>query len=486
MVKVKWQLRNLKLLLQIEADKSQLDYIFFTDKKCTKQFVCYNALYAHHVTDHSAKVLQCPYCRTQMKCTKSAMQEHLTQMHGHRQFQEFQCFYCEMGYDSVEQIRHHMAESHQSQFLFVGARWNCNTVENATDEIQVLYIGDAEDYSKYKLYTCSNFDALNSMDPRELSPSKQFQKLIQMQNTKIKTEYHGRLPSISYTFTKKFANEKFITLERYWKSHPGKTNSTFSSKQSAQQQQKKAAQLRPSKPMNLARNVAFPKHRNTHQAVQSINFTNSANLSHLLRPDVLTERQQKTAQFNSSKPMNLAHNVAFSIDQKSANPSHLTRPDLSMKSIPATLTPSVKYICITDKQYEDLITINETERPSRQCHLCNWPKRINNNRDLCAYVDHFIHKHPCENLGKMPNIQAVQNHRLKYHKRQPLVCLKVRQSNSSLTYELFKFRYECQKCEQRFDTHNEIDLHFFTKHPTIPPQFHHQKIVEESTVLRID
>lgn len=130
--------------------------------------------------------------------------------------------------------------------------------------------------------------------------------------------------------------------------------------------------------------------------------------------------------------------------------------------------------------------MNETERPIRHCYLCNWVKRINNNVDLYAYVGHFVQNHPCHNLENMSNKQEVQNHRLKYHRRQSLVCLKIQKSNDSLVYELFKFRYECLKCEQRFESHNEMDLHICTVHPNVTQQFESQKIVAERTVIQID
>lgn len=86
----------------------------------------------------------------------------------------------------------------------------------------------------------------------------------------------------------------------------------------------------------------------------------------------------------------------------------------------------------------------------------------------------------------MPSSEGIQNHRLKYHKRQPLVCLKITTSNDSSEYELFKFRYECQKCEKRFDTHQEIDFHIYQEHPKIMQHYDIQKIVSESMPLTID
>lgn len=386
-----------------------------------------------------------------MKCEKTQMQEHLAKMHNKLHFEEFQCVYCELGYNSVEEIRSHMAEKHASKFLFVGARWNCN---NSTDELQIIYIGDAiKDYSSYKLYTCSNLDALNSMDPRELSPKEQFKKLTEIQNTEIKAPFFFKLPSISFEFTKKFAEETFITLERYLESHPARTTSATSTSSSKPPvQQEKRVHFKSTAPNNDR-----PKYQiipNTHRAKdKSEIFAGKANLKH---------------------------------------PTS-ARPSLSMKFIPSAvkvtaLISSVKYICITNKLYDDLITINETERPTRQCYVCHQSKRINNNTDLHEYVDHFINKHPCKKTGELSSIEAIQNHRLLYHKRQPLVCLKIKTSDDSSVYELIKFRYECQKCEQRFDTHEEIDFHILQKHPTIVQLFGSQKkkLVLESMVLKID
>lgn len=461
--------------------------MFFVGK-CTKKFVCFNTLYAHHVVDHAAKLLQCPYCPTQsapIKCTKTAMQEHLTQRHSDRNFQEFQCFYCKMGFSSVEEIRQHMAENHQSKFLFVGSRWNCNTAKNITDEIQILYIGDSKDYSMYKLYTCSNFDALNSMDPRELNPNNQLQKLNRIQNTRIKTEYCGRLPHISYTFTKKFAEEKFITLERYLKSHPAQSAIPSGSKQPAQKQ--KTVQFKSTTSSN-GHNVTLSKHRNNQNTCGSSQSIKSnqekGNQNYATRPNISMHAVPSTSKLQTNQNTNRRDPFTNFMDKVSSN--HSTRLNIPMQAIPSTSKaptvhiPSVKYICIPNGLYEDLITINETERPSRQCNSCNWLKRIDDDRDLYEFVDHFIRKHPC--TERLSSIEAVQNHRLKYHKRHPLVCLKVQKSNDSLLYELLKFRYECEKCEQRFDTYYEIDLHIYTKHRNLG----NQKIVTETFTLRID
>lgn len=161
------------------------------------------------------KIFVCPYCFKQLECDIEAIQEHLAWPHYNHHFEEFQCLHCEMGYSDVGEIRQHMCQSHPSKLLFVGARWNFKPSEYDSDEIQIVYVGDSKDHSKYELYTCSNFDALNSMDPRELSPSKQFEKLIQIQNKKIRTKYHGRLPSISDTVTKELAERMFITFDEY-------------------------------------------------------------------------------------------------------------------------------------------------------------------------------------------------------------------------------------------------------------------------------
>lgn len=394
---------------------------------------------------------------TKVQCTKNAMQEHLNQKHSGRNFEEFQCLYCETGCKSVEEIRQHMSEYHPSNFLFVGARWNCNTAKNDTDQIQILYIGDSKDYSSYNLYTCSNFDALNSMDPRELSPSKQLQKLNAIRYENIKAKYCGRLPSISYTFTKKFFNEEVIHLERYWElrsSQAMNTSSLASSSKTSAAEQRNTAQFKASTSSN-SRFQTLPKHhynQSSHRANQSINSTRSVNSNHLARPNV--------PMASTSKP-----------------------PTASIPSSPS----AVEYICIYVKLYEDLITINESEHPTRQCYICDWIKKINNNNDLYEYVEHFIKKHSCQKACqvKMLSIEDIQEHRIKWHKRDPLVCLKIKKSNRML-YELFKFRYECQECEQRFDTHAAFDLHFLTKHRDLHQMFESQKLVAESTVVRID
>lgn len=208
------------------------------------------------------------------------MQEHLTTKHSGRHFEEFQCVYCEEGYSSVEEIRSHMAEKHASKFLFAGARWNCNTA----DELQIVYIGDAKDYSTYKLYTCASFHTLNSMDPQELSPNEQFNKLDEIQNTNITAEFCGSLPSISYKFTKKFAEKTFITLERYLNSRSAQTTSAATASSSKPPvNQEKRVQFKLSTP-----NIDHTKHlnsQNTHRANdKSLNSMVRPNLNHSARP----------------------------------------------------------------------------------------------------------------------------------------------------------------------------------------------------------
>lgn len=444
MAKVRWE--DFEFLSNAKQKYPNSNYLRCVGK-CSKKFVSYSALYAHHKVDHAAKVLQCSYCLTSMKCAKTQMQEHLTKAHSHRHFEEFQCVYCDNGYNSIEDIRLHMSEKHASKFLFVGARWNCNTAKSSADDLQIVYIGNAKDYSSYKLYTCSNFDALNSMDPRELSPNEQCKKLAAIQNTKIKAEYFGSLPSISYKFTKEFAEKRIVTLEQYLKSHPARETSTSSFKPPVQPE--KRVQFKLSTPHN-DRTKSHSSQNTYRTSEKPINFTGTAKLKHSARPEVLTK-------FIPSMP-----------------------------KVPSALISSVKYICITQKLYDDLITINETACPIRKCYECHVSRQINNDKDLYEYVDHFIHKHPCKNLGQMSSIEGIRNHRLKYHKRQPLVYLKIKQSNDSTVYELCKSRYECEKCEQRCDTHQDMDLHIYTKHPTIVQQFSSQKLVLESIVLTID
>lgn len=156
-----------------------------------------------------------------MKCNVEIIEDHYIRAHDNdnRHFQEFQCFYCEIGYNTVDEIRRHMSENHPSKFLFVGARWNCSTAKNEVDEIQIVYIGNSKDFSTYQLYKCSNLDALNCMNPQELCPIKQLemQQNLHTEYSNLKSEYcrHEQLSTISYQYTGKFANELFIAYADY-------------------------------------------------------------------------------------------------------------------------------------------------------------------------------------------------------------------------------------------------------------------------------
>lgn len=383
------------------------------------------------------------------------MQLHFTQLHYDRHFEEFQCLYCEIGFNGIDEIRWHMSQNHPSKFLFVGARWKFNLPDDTADDIQIVYVGDSKDYSSYKLFTCSDFDALNAMDPKELGPNKQFhmQKVLLMQYPNIKTEYFERLPAISYAYTKKFADE-FITFEKYQESVSSHANS-------------------PNQSVRL--NDA------THKPTQYLNMDPIK---------VYTSSMHHDSSFSMHLSGQSSHRADSSIDYMMPAKSKCsigqevsTNPIESKQFHIDTAATSIRYICITDKMFEDLSTINESINPSRSCHICFSSKNISNDDDLYAFVEHFIRNHPCNNFENMSNHQELLNHRLKFHKRQPLVCLRIEKSGDLSKYEILKFHYECPSCEARFQYNHQFDLHIFTIHGNVALR---PEVVFESMLVHID
>lgn len=112
-----------------------------------------------------------------MDLDESIIVDHLSK--SHPGFEEFQCLKCKYGVDNVNTIREHMSAAHPSNYLFVGARWVCESNEN-TNEIQLIYVGDAQDARPFKLMECSQPDALNGMDPEILSIEEQLNKLNEL------------------------------------------------------------------------------------------------------------------------------------------------------------------------------------------------------------------------------------------------------------------------------------------------------------------
>lgn len=142
--------------------------LFYSDD-CTEKYACYKNLYAHLAALHRGTYV-CPYCNQTMGLDETVITEHLSKVH--TGLEEFQCLKCKYGFNNVHAIREHMSVVHPSNYLFVGAR--CTFVANEnSDEIQVIYVGDAQDITPYKLLKCSQPNALNGMNPRELYVNRQ-------------------------------------------------------------------------------------------------------------------------------------------------------------------------------------------------------------------------------------------------------------------------------------------------------------------------
>lgn len=76
-----------------------------------------------------------------------------------------------------------MSLVHPSHYLFAGSRQTRHSNEKQ-DEIQVIYVGNAQNAKPYKLIKCTQPAALNAMDPRQLILHKQLEQL-----KKLQTEY---------------------------------------------------------------------------------------------------------------------------------------------------------------------------------------------------------------------------------------------------------------------------------------------------------
>lgn len=114
-----------------------------------------------------------------MGLDESMIFEHLSKSHA--SFKEFQCLKCELGFDHVDAIREHMSVAHPSNYLHVGARQAHESNDN-DDEIQIVYVGNTEQTTTLNLVKCSQPDALNGMDAKELNMKEQQERLQALRN----------------------------------------------------------------------------------------------------------------------------------------------------------------------------------------------------------------------------------------------------------------------------------------------------------------
>lgn len=176
---------------------------------CSDEYACYNSLYAHLVDKHPGTYV-CPYCLQTMGLDETMITEHLSK--SHLDFEEFQCLKCPYGFDSVNAIREHMSVTHPSNYLFVGARRTSESNKN-TDEIQMIYVGNAQDTTPFKLMKCAQMEALNGMDPKVLVVNQQCETLQKLHVPKTLAQ---KIPGISIRPGDKIVMN-FIKYETYAK-----------------------------------------------------------------------------------------------------------------------------------------------------------------------------------------------------------------------------------------------------------------------------
>lgn len=139
---------------------------------------------------HGADPFICPYCNTPVDCKPQLLREHLLSYHS---FKEFECIFCEYNSNDVNEIREHMSLHHPSKPLFIATRFT-RTPDAEPEEAQLVYIGNMLDHSRYTLWTCSNHEALNKMNPNELDISMQQAEIISNAHLSTKELFEGQIP----------------------------------------------------------------------------------------------------------------------------------------------------------------------------------------------------------------------------------------------------------------------------------------------------
>lgn len=408
-------------------------------------------------------------CHTHLEMKTSVMLEHFSHGHSVLKLQEFQCLHCEEGFEEIKNIREHMFEIHPSKFLLIGARRNVqnNSKRDNDDEdnIQFVYIGDSKDYSAYKLYTCANHEALNSMDPNELNPNKLYeaQKLQNTKYSNIKAAFSGSLPPI--TFSENYKKElDFVTYEQYQqKTSKGNKKSSKTVKSKEDHKQASCSQTKPPKidKPNISM-VTLPTDKIPSKSKPSTS-------SSVARPKQSPEPIASTSKHyqNSTKPV-------------------VTVPATKSPPSPATSTQiSTEFICITHEIFENLSQVIGYQ--SRLCCICQKFFKIENETQLQSYLMHLKHEHPCKKAEKMQTAKELFDHRMQYHRNQQITALKIERCNDEdpqnqwLVHSIINARFQCNSCTKRFDSTKEIDLHNTQQHRGI---FERIEIVYESMVIK--
>lgn len=177
--------------------------------ECDEEYACYNSFYAHLISKHPG-TFTC--CNQQMALDEATITDHLST--AHRSLEVFQCLKCNYGANNVNDLRLHMSIAHASSYLFAGVRRKFES-DAFNDDIQVIYIGDAQDITPYNLIKCSQLSVLNEMDPRVLVLNQQFEALqiLHLKCTNIKTKSTKKISAISNLPEE--ISLKFIKYERY-------------------------------------------------------------------------------------------------------------------------------------------------------------------------------------------------------------------------------------------------------------------------------
>lgn len=419
-----------------------------TAEKCTKEFACFITLRSHQVVDHGSRDYICS-CHTQMENKANVLIDHFVLSHPEWRLEEFQCLYCDEGFVEIEQIRQHMCESHPSKFLLIGTR-RCvrgdTSKGNDDDSIQMVYIGDSKDYSGYQLMICVNRDALNSMNPRDLNPHNMYKarQLQSVQYPNVADPFSGPFPPI--LFAKKYRKElNFLTYKEYLKKlseSKKKCQTNVKSKQAPHPASKAPKVDKQNVPM-----VTLPTDNRSNEAMPS---TSTASISS-------TQRQRSP------------------------------EPTPSTSKTPTTKL-STEYVCITDTIYENLMSSHKFQNyRTRLCCHCTKFFKIENETGFQKYLLHLKHEHACKHAEPMKDPRELINHRLKYHRKEPIVAMKIDKchdddpQNQWLVHKIINARFECKTCVTRFSSTREVHLHNAEHHSGI---FECNEIVFESTVIK--
>lgn len=445
---------------------------FFLAENCTNVFTSFDELRSHMKVIHSAKMYECPFCFTHVELNISGIQEHFGRLHPNLHFELFQCLFCEMGFNTIEEIRQHMSENHPSKFLFVGVRRRKNVTVDDTN-IPYLYCGNSKDYSAYKLLICENHDALNSMDPKDLSPYS-LQKAQKMLNVKypIFPTYSGLIPPIVFKHTqdsdKKF---EFIQYEEYKEIFSKKKNKSAKSRSNSNGSGSNSSSDISKSTGNSKKNQKNKsKHRNQPDAMemdcQDIPMVTLHSGEKGQEPLTVTAKITAEPVPSTSK---CCQNDIVTTKTAAAKPSAAPLVELTVPKVaaaPQTSTLStVQYHCITKEIYDDL-SKTDARYMSRLCMLCSKFQKIDNDTQFQAFLSHLINDHACDGASApISDARALFDHHMRDHPKRPIFALQIEKSIDQdpqkqwIVHKICRVRYQCKLCEKYFDSHREIASH---------------------------